>query len=187
MKDVTFRVKDGSGNPAAKYERGIAVDSPPPPQNYICERFTCGGTPKKIRPRCNIKFVFCESKKEVGEGCWNFTLEETKFNKKYKISISALFGDQVGANLTPLPQVQLHNFSIPLLQKNCLKDANKSSYKTKNPLSRAGLVSKSNFVKRYFTLLRMALKASGWFIARSARTLRFNSIPDAFTLPMNCE
>ncbi len=39
----------------------------------------------------------------------------------------------------------------------------------------------------YFTLSTIALNASGWFIAKSAKTLRFNPISLAFTLPINCE
>ena len=37
------------------------------------------------------------------------------------------------------------------------------------------------------TLSTMALKASGWFMARSARTLRFSSIPLDLTLPIKAE
>lgn len=37
----------------------------------------------------------------------------------------------------------------------------------------------------YFTLFTIALKASGWFIAKSAKTLRLSSMLLAFTLPIN--
>lgn len=39
----------------------------------------------------------------------------------------------------------------------------------------------------YFTLSKIALKASGLFIAKSARALRLRPISDLFNLPMNCE
>ena len=37
----------------------------------------------------------------------------------------------------------------------------------------------------FFNESTTALNASGWFIAKSAKTLRFNSIPLLFTAPMN--
>ena len=39
----------------------------------------------------------------------------------------------------------------------------------------------------YFTASMIALKASGWFIAKSANTLRFKPISLAANLPINCE
>ncbi len=48
-----------------------------------------------------------------------------------------------------------------------------------------GLLMRDNMLNVYFTLSTIALNASGWFIARSARTLRFNSMLFAFTLPIN--
>lgn len=39
----------------------------------------------------------------------------------------------------------------------------------------------------YLTALTIASNAFGSFMARSARTLRFSSIPLALSLPMNCE
>ena len=39
----------------------------------------------------------------------------------------------------------------------------------------------------YFTLATIALKASGWFIAKSARTLRLISIPAACKAPIRRE
>ena len=39
----------------------------------------------------------------------------------------------------------------------------------------------------YFTLSTIALKASGLFIAKSAKTLRFNSILCVLSFPINCE
>ena len=58
------------------------------------------------------------------------------------------------------------------------------------------LISESVFIsellllfrrKPYFTLFTIASKASGLFIAKSARTLRFNSILLALSFPMNFE
>ena len=43
------------------------------------------------------------------------------------------------------------------------------------------------FVGSYFTASMIALKASGWFIAKSANTLRFKPISLAANLPINCE
>ncbi len=42
-----------------------------------------------------------------------------------------------------------------------------------------------NREKYYFTLLTIAPNASGWFIARSAKTLRFKSIFADFKPPIN--
>ena len=39
----------------------------------------------------------------------------------------------------------------------------------------------------YFTFSTIALNASGWFIAKSARTLRLISISFFFNNPINCE
>ena len=39
----------------------------------------------------------------------------------------------------------------------------------------------------YFSLSTIALKASGLFIAKSAKTLRFNSILLVLSFPINCE
>lgn len=39
----------------------------------------------------------------------------------------------------------------------------------------------------YLTVLIISAKAVGWFIAKSASTLRFRAIPLALTLPMNSE
>ena len=39
----------------------------------------------------------------------------------------------------------------------------------------------------YLTALTICWNASGLFIARSARTLRFRAIPDLLSLPINCE
>lgn len=43
------------------------------------------------------------------------------------------------------------------------------------------------FLKFYFTDSTIDLKASGWFIAKSANTLRFKPMFLECTLPINCE
>lgn len=45
--------------------------------------------------------------------------------------------------------------------------------------------SKVRLLLIYFTWSTTALKASGWFIAKSARTFLFSSIFLAFTFPIN--
>lgn len=56
----------------------------------------------------------------------------------------------------------------------------------KSQLFRIGfLLYKFKLLYYFFTALTTALNASGWFIAKSARTLRFNSIPLLFIAPMN--
>ena len=73
------------------------------------------------------------------------------------------------------------------------KVAKQKASKNRNRLQAQGLQTVSCigisilfcYNKIYFTFATIALKASGWFIAKSARTLRFNSMLLAFNAPIN--
>ena|GEM_PF-5839157 len=85
-----------------------------------------------------------------------------------------------------LKQVQLDKCGL----FDCLIFYHPLVLKQENLLYRAGFllyVSKINgFYKTfYLILLTIAVKASGWFIAKSAKTLRFNSMLLALIFPMN--
>ena len=60
----------------------------------------------------------------------------------------------------------------------------------KGPPNWEALVFSKKFLRKYssyFTWSMTFLKASGWFNARSARTLRLSSMPLVDSLPMNTE
>ncbi len=61
-----------------------------------------------------------------------------------------------------------------------------SSYET-GPLKFRSVKTHLRHDESYFTLSTIALKASGLFIARSARTLRLISIPALWMRPINFE
>ncbi len=82
--------------------------------------------------------------------------------------------------------------SPSIVENDFLVEINLSSFlqrkrnKNKRSRTRRNLNKRGKFIfNLYFTLSTMALKASGWFIAKSARTFLFSSIPLDFTFPMN--
>ena len=58
---------------------------------------------------------------------------------------------------------------------------------TKKSCTNAAFKRDNILLNVYFTFSTIALNASGLFIAKSAKTLRFNSMLLAFNLPMNTE
>ena len=77
----------------------------------------------------------------------------------------------------------------------CLREGQgkvkKKSEDAKNEKQKKGMFSHVLFhilsLFPYFTVSTIALKASGWFIARSARVFLFSVIPFLSSLPINSE
>ena len=63
---------------------------------------------------------------------------------------------------------------------------NEEPWENKRSRTRRDLNKRGKFILiLYFTFSTMALKASGWFMAKSARTFLLSSIPLDFTFPIN--
>lgn len=77
-----------------------------------------------------------------------------------------------------------------LPEKNVTKKYNNYFYKTIRQKKAPPFLTELLYIDcllPFYSLLTIAAKASGWFIARSARTLRFSVILAALTLPINAE